>query len=81
MKKTLFAIFCLSFFGVFGCNSDSELTPIKINPGSGSAGSTYPSYNTNPIPADATGMSSSAVQLAAKIKLGWNLGNSLEAIG
>ncbi len=41
----------------------------------------YPSYNTNPITADATGMSSSAVQLAAKIKLGWNIGNSLEATG
>ena len=81
MKKTLFAIVCFSFFGVFGCNSDSDLTPIKVNPGSSSAGSTYPNYNTNPIPADATGMSSSAVQLAAKIKLGWNLGNSLEAIG
>ena len=81
MKKTLFAILCFSFFGVFGCSADSDLTPIKVNPGSGSAGSIYPSYNTNPIPADATGMSSSAVQLAAKIKLGWNLGNSLEAIG
>jgi aryl-phospho-beta-D-glucosidase BglC (GH1 family) len=81
MKKTLFAIVCFSFFGVFGCSADSDLTPIKVNPGSSSAGSTYPSYNTNPIPADATGMSSSAVQLAAKIKLGWNLGNSLEAIG
>ena len=42
---------------------------------------TYPSYNTNPIAADATGMSSSAVQLAAKIKLGWNIGNTLEATG
>lgn len=41
----------------------------------------YPSYNTNPIAADATGMSSSAVQLAAKIKLGWNIGNTLEATG
>jgi endoglucanase len=41
----------------------------------------YPSYNTNPIAADATGMSSTAVQLAAKIKLGWNIGNSLEATG
>jgi endoglucanase len=41
----------------------------------------YPSYNTNPIVADATGMSSSAVQLAAKIKLGWNIGNTLEATG
>ena len=81
MKKTLFAILCFSFFGVFGCSADSDLTPIKVNPGSSSVGSIYPSYNTNPIPADATGMSSSAVQLAAKINLGWNLGNSLEAIG
>ncbi|MFV8376271.1 cellulase family glycosylhydrolase [Flavobacterium sp. LB1P71] len=41
----------------------------------------YPSYNTNPIAADASGMSSTAVQLAAKIKLGWNIGNTLEATG
>ena len=80
MKKTLFAILSFSFFGVFGCSADSDLTPSKVNQ-TGSAGSIYPSYNTNPIPADATGMSSSAVQLAAKVKLGWNLGNSLEAIG
>jgi aryl-phospho-beta-D-glucosidase BglC (GH1 family) len=80
MKKTLFAIVCFSFFGVFGCSADSDLTPIKVNQ-TVSPGSTYPSYNTNPIPADATGMGSSAVQLAAKIQLGWNLGNSLEAIG
>jgi len=41
----------------------------------------YPNYNTNPIAADAIGMSSTAVQLAAKIKLGWNIGNTLEATG
>ncbi len=33
------------------------------------------------IPADATGMNSTAVQLAAKINLGLNIGNTLEAIG
>jgi endoglucanase len=43
--------------------------------------STYPSYNTNPLPPDPTGMSSNAVQLAAKMKLGLNIGNTLEAIG
>jgi endoglucanase len=41
----------------------------------------YPNYNTNPIAADATGMSSTAVQLAANMKLGWNIGNTLEATG
>lgn len=44
-------------------------------------GSLYPSYNTSPIAPDATGMSSNAVTLATKIKLGWNIGNTLEAIG
>ena len=41
----------------------------------------YPSYNTNPLPPDATGMADNAVQLASKVKLGWNLGNALESIG
>jgi endoglucanase len=41
----------------------------------------YPSYNTNPIAADATGMASSATAIAARIKLGLNIGNTLEASG
>ncbi len=41
----------------------------------------YPTYNTTPQVPDATGMSSTAVQLAAKIKLGWNIGNTCEAPG
>lgn len=41
----------------------------------------YPNYNTNPIPPNAAGMSSNAVQLAAKIKLGTNVGNTMEAWG
>jgi endoglucanase len=44
-------------------------------------GQLYPSYNTTPQPPDATGMSSTAVQLAAKMKLGWNIGNTMEAYG
>jgi endoglucanase len=41
----------------------------------------YPGYNTDPIAPDNTGMNSNATELAARIKLGWNLGNSLEATG
>lgn len=41
----------------------------------------YPGYNTSPLPPDATGMTGSAQQLAAKIGLGWNIGNTMEAIG
>lgn len=44
-------------------------------------GELYPSYNTSPIAPDATGMSSTVTQLAAKIKLGFNIGNTLEATG
>lgn len=40
----------------------------------------YPSYNTSPQAPDSVGMST-AVQLAAKFKLGWNIGNTLEATG
>jgi aryl-phospho-beta-D-glucosidase BglC (GH1 family) len=39
----------------------------------------YPSYNTSPQPPDATGMSSTAVQLAAKMHLGINFGNTMES--
>ncbi|THU40516.1 glycoside hydrolase family 5 protein [Niastella caeni] len=39
----------------------------------------YPSYNVSPKAPDATGMGSTAVQLAAKFKLGWNIGNTMEA--
>ena len=39
----------------------------------------YPSYNTSPKAPDATGMSSTAVQLAAKMKMGINFGNTMES--
>lgn len=41
----------------------------------------FPSYNTSPIAADATGMSSTAAQMTANIKLGWNIYNTMEAPG
>lgn len=44
-------------------------------------GALYPNYNTSPADPDLAGMSENASQLSAKIGLGWNLGNSLEAIG
>ncbi|MBD0822401.1 cellulase family glycosylhydrolase [Aestuariibaculum marinum] len=49
--------------------------------GAFSSNGIYPDYNLNPIPADPTGMSSTAQEIAAKISLGWNLGNTLEATG
>src|SRR5690242_1674406 len=43
--------------------------------------SLYPSYNTDPIPPDSTGMTSTAVDIASRITLGFNIGNTLEATG
>ena len=45
------------------------------------ASNIYPSYNTSPIAPDQTRMNSTAVQLAANINLGWNIGNTMEAPG
>lgn len=44
-------------------------------------GHIYPSYNISPKAPNAAGMSDNAVQLSAKIKLGWNIGNTFEAPG
>lgn len=54
---------------------------VKVTVTQAASTSLYPSYNTNPIAADATGMSSNATELASKMKLGWNIGNTLEATG
>ncbi|MBS7256200.1 cellulase family glycosylhydrolase [Flavobacterium branchiicola] len=64
--------------------TSSEAKPVTISVSQAAATVStglYPSYNTNPIAADASGMGSTAVQLAAKIKLGWNIGNTMEATG
>ncbi len=39
----------------------------------------FPSYNTSPIAPDASGMGSTAAQLAANITIGYNIWDSLEA--
>ncbi|MCS3796192.1 cellulase family glycosylhydrolase [Niastella sp. OAS944] len=38
----------------------------------------FPFYNTSPVAPDASGMGSTATQLIAKLKLGVNIGNTLE---
>lgn len=63
----------------------NQVTPIKITVtqmnGAPTFEGLYPSYNTDPIDADQTGMNSTAIEIAAKINLGWNIGNTLEATG
>ena len=43
--------------------------------------SPYPDYNTQPTAADATGMADTAPQTAQKLRIGLNIGNTLEATG
>jgi endoglucanase len=45
------------------------------------SGNYFDDFNTNPLPPDMEGMESTATQLAANMGIGWNLGNTLEAIG
>ncbi len=62
----------------------NKVDPVKITvtqAGVSSSSGIYPDYNTDFIPADNTGMTSTAVEIAAKISLGWNIGNTLEATG
>jgi endoglucanase len=91
--KTLKFLCVAVMIALVGCSNNDELSmpnpgkrePVvagKVSDNDAARRQTsYPNYNTSPLPPDATGMSSNAVQLAAKINLGWNIGNSLEAIG
>jgi endoglucanase len=49
------------------------VNPVQVGP--------YPNYNTNPAAPDSSGMASTAAQLATRFTLGWNVGNTMEAIG
>lgn len=63
--------------------SSSSSTSSSSSSSSGSSGgeALFPSYNTSPLPPDSSGMTSTAGEIASQITLGWNIGNTLEAIG
>jgi endoglucanase len=58
----------------------ADLTP-TVSIKASQIGEYYPNYNISPLPEDPSGMSSTATVLASKIKLGINIGNTMEAIG
>lgn len=77
INTLLFSVMVLS---MSACGSGSS--GVKPSPSSfASSIGLFPSYNTNPVAPDSTGMASTAPQLASKIRLGWNIGNTMEAIG
>lgn len=61
--------------------STADGAPIQVAVNQFSRSKLYPSYNSSPKIGDATGMKNTAAQLAAKMSIGWNIGNTLEAIG
>lgn len=69
------AAVCTTGGGAASANSSSSAS-LSL-----SASGLYPSYNTSPIASDSTGMTSTAMDISRHIKLGWNAGNTLEAIG
>src|SRR5689334_7183050 len=73
-----FGIHLLLFIAFASCH---KRTTLAVHQSSAIASSGYPSYNVSPAKPDSAGMSSTAGQLAAKMNIGWNLGNTLEAIG
>jgi aryl-phospho-beta-D-glucosidase BglC (GH1 family) len=64
---------------ITGLNSDSVFLKI-VQITKSLNGTDYPDYSDS-IPPNVTGMNSTAVEIAAKIKAGLNIGNTLEAIG
>lgn len=83
-SSTAPAVSSISTSSVAAISSSAIAAPSSVAVSSSSAPVTsgfYPSYNLNPLPADTTGMESTAAQLASKIKIGFNIGNTLEAMG
>ncbi|SDP28855.1 Aryl-phospho-beta-D-glucosidase BglC, GH1 family [Mucilaginibacter sp. OK268] len=83
--RTVNYFYCIAIMLVVsGCHKQQMANP-PVNPlvktGTKTLTATsYPSYNTSPLPPDQTGMSSTAVQIASRIQLGFNIGNTMEAV-
>ncbi|WP_245573455.1 glycoside hydrolase family 5 protein [Marinimicrobium agarilyticum] len=59
----------------------STVSSSAFSESSSSSSSELPSYNTNPLAPNAAGMERNAAELAAEIRIGLNIGNTLEAYG
>jgi endoglucanase len=75
----------LTLTGCGGGSSSNPASPVQtaaiMSSVAATPASPYPDYNTNWVRPDRSGMSSDAATLASKIKAGYNIGNTLEAIG
>jgi aryl-phospho-beta-D-glucosidase BglC (GH1 family) len=84
--RTLNYFYCIAIMLVVsGCHKQQMANP-PVNPPVKTSTKTltatsYPSYNTSPLPPDQTGVTSTAAQIASRIRLGFNIGNTMEAPG
>jgi endoglucanase len=65
------SVMLLSLSPLLGCGNGGRAAP----DGAGR----YPDYNSQPLPPDDTGMGESALLISRKMRLGLNIGNTLEA--
>jgi endoglucanase len=77
--------YVLFFFGLItltvSCGDGSaNSSPFPVT-SSVTSSNTFPRYNKNPISPDFSGLNSMAVQIFGRTKLGWNIGNTVEAMG
>jgi len=81
MRASRIAAFAASFSGDGG-NPAPQSPPSRptLAPSPGPSGR-YPNYNTNPIAPDPSGMTSSVADIASRVQLGINIGETMEAIG
>ena len=70
-----------SLAGLSSSVSSSSLAASSTDASSSDSAGLYPNYNTDPVAPDSAGMDSDAMQIASKIKMGINIGNTLEAMG
>jgi len=85
MMKTFTNLLCIvAILALTRCTKQQIASPsdkLQIPKSARTSLSSYPSWNTNPIAPDQTGMTSTAPQLAANMTLGINIGNTMEAQG
>ncbi|MGZ3751400.1 MAG: cellulase family glycosylhydrolase, partial [Mucilaginibacter sp.] len=84
MKTILNYVLCVLAILVLTRCRKQIIAGQSIKPATSKTGSdsltSYPSYNTSPLPPDQTGVTSTAAQIASRITLGYNIGNTMEAI-
>lgn len=77
-KRLILLLTCCS---LCACSGSASSPALQDTATAASALTQFPDYNTNAATPDKTGMNSTASELASRIRIGLNIGNTLEAVG